>query len=161
MASAPHARIMRSIWTNEDWLDLSLEGQWLYERLLTHQKVSLAGVVEWRPKALTQSAKNVTLEIILAAAAELAEARFVIFDESTDEALIRSFVRNDGMMSQPNMATAVANCYAGTGSRGLRAVIVFELLRLKEDQPGLRWDRLADVLNKPALDPQTTLLSVA
>jgi len=153
--------MLRSIWTNEEWLDLSVTAQWLYQRLVTHRKVSLAGVVEWRPKGLTQSAVGASLELIEAAAAELAEARFIVFDESTDEALIRSFVRNDGMLSQPNMATAVANAYADTGSRRLRGVIVFELLRLKDDQPGLRWDRLAEVLNKPSIDPWTTLSVVA
>ncbi|QGJ93498.1 RepA-like replication initiator [Arthrobacter phage Mufasa8] len=158
MASEPHARILRSIWRNEDWLDLSVTAQWLYERLLSHEEVSLAGVVDWRPARLTQSAVGASIQLIEAAAVELAERKFIVFDEGTEEALIRSFVRNDGLLKQPNMGIAVAKAYAATGSRKLRGVLVYELQRLREDQPDLKgWAHLTEVLGKPSINPWTEL----
>ena len=157
----PHVRVLRSIWTNEDWLDLSVTGQWLYQRLLSHDKFNYAGVIEWKPRKLTQSAVGASLSLIQSAADELAEGLFVVFDDDTEECLIRSFVRNDELLKQPNMAVAVAKGYANTGSRKIRGVIVHELLRLQKDQPGLRWENLSAVLEKPSIDPRTTLRSVA
>jgi hypothetical protein len=155
VASEPHARILRSIWLNEEWLDLSIPAQWLYTRILTSAKVSKAGVAEWRPKVLTQSAIGVSAELLESAALELEETMFLVIDRGTEEVLIRSFVRNDGLLAQPNMATAVAKAYADIGSRRLRGVLNHELHRLQNDQPGLHWDKLAMVMNKPVIDPHS------
>lgn len=158
MASEPHARILRSIWVNEDWLDLSMPAQWLYQRLLSGTKVSLAGVTEWRPMALTQSAVGSSVDLIESAAQELEESLFLVIDRGTEEALIRSFVRNDGLLKSPNMATAVAKAYADIGSRRLRGVLVYELARLKRDQPNLKWEPLQGLLAKGSIDPREPLL---
>jgi hypothetical protein len=72
---------------------------------------------------------------MLTAAAELEERRYVLFDTATEEALIRTYIRNDELMRNPKMALSVVSGYQATASKVLRAFIVTEVLKAKEEHP--------------------------
>lgn len=146
-------RIRRDIWMDDEFLSLSVPAQWLYFYLLT-SSITLAGVADWRPKRITPRAVGLSTELIESAAEELTKGLYIVVDEDTEEALVRSFIKHDGLLKQPNMGVAVAKAYGATSSRILRGVIVHELRKLVVAEPTLGgWKALTEVLEKPSIDP--------
>ena len=127
-----HARMRLDIWADEDWTDLTSSGQWLYERLLTHSGLSYCGVVEWRPKRIAQSARDLKALDVEMFAVELEDRNFLVIDRDTEECLVRSFVKHDGLMDKWNLAAAVARTFTAVSSKALRGAIVHELKALRE-----------------------------
>lgn len=150
------ASIKLAIWSGPDFRALTVPAQHLYMVLLTSPSLSYCGVADWRPKRLAALANGWTSEHVEAAAAELAKALFIVIDSDTEEVLIRSFVRNDGLMDRTRMATAMAKAHDQVTSLSLRGVVVHELQRLREDQPKLAgWDseRAVELLATASVDP--------
>lgn len=151
-----HARIHVDIWGDDDWLDLSVEAQMLYYTLYTSPGLSLCGAGAWLPKRLAQRSSGWTVPRIEAAAAELARGLFLIIDPDTDEFLLRSWIKHDGLWRTPNMAVSVANARAELASRVLRGVVVFEVQKLRKTDPGsTSWEKEAvgKMLSQRAIDP--------
>lgn len=151
-----YAQIKLALWADDDVRALSPQAQHLYLVLLTAPSMSHCGVADWRPKRIAALAKGWTVEQVEEAAAELIEAMFIVVDEATEEVLIRSFVRHDGLMKQPKMATAMASAHAAVASSVLRGVIVHELRRLREDFPDLHgWGsvKASELLGKGSVNP--------
>jgi hypothetical protein len=149
-----HARIKLSIWDDAQFRELSVPAQHLYFVLLSHNKLDYAGVTDWRPARLSAFAGAWSTEAVETAAQELSEQLYLIIDEDTEEVLVRSFVRNDGFMDQPNMAVAMRKAHRSVASPDLRAVIVHELVRLHDDKPELKgWPKVLEMLSIPSLDP--------
>ena len=149
-----HARVELNIWADDDWLDLTPGAQHLYLVLLTHPDLSYAGVADWRPNRLRAMASHWDTDDVKRAAEELARNLYIVVDEDTEEALVRSFVRNDGLMKQPNLAKAMVKAARSIASRSIRAVLVHELLRLREDHPDLKgWESADELLSWRSTDP--------
>lgn len=152
--ASDRAYINRGIWNDADHRQLTPEAQHLYYLLLTHPTLSYAGVVDWRPNRLTPFARGLTIERIEAAAAELSAGLYIVIDEDTEEVLIRSWVKHDGVLKQPRLAVSMANAYTRTASNALRGVIVHELARQREAHPEYAcWEdsRVLDVLAQPSI----------
>ena len=156
-----HARINLAIWNDPDWRRLPPLAQHLYLTLWTHPDLSYAGVVDWRPGRIAALAGGWTASDV-SAAADCLEARlFVVRDEDTEECLIRSWVRWDGLLKQPIMAVSFANAYAATASNTIRGVIVHEAKKTYERQPEMAgWSKgqVRAILDNPSLDPATRTL---
>ncbi|WP_280371088.1 hypothetical protein [Nocardia wallacei] len=153
------ARIRLSRNNDDDWCDLSPGAQHLYDILLTSDDLSYCGRVDWRPARLLPRARGWTLNQIIADAAELERARFVLFDPDTEEALVRSLIRSDELLRNPTLGVAVAKAYGALASRTLRAGVVTELVRVHEEHPEYSsWShamcaqQLARLLLLPSLD---------
>jgi hypothetical protein len=153
-----HARIRLAIWNDDDFRALSCAAQHLYFMLLTHSELSYCGVADWRPARLAGKVGDWTADVVNAAASELIDRLYILVDERTEEVLVRSFVRHDGLMAMPKMAIAMTTAHTAVGSVPLRQVIVWELQRLHREDPKLKgWapDRVAALLKNPSLDPST------
>ena len=151
-----HARIRLDIWVDEDFADLPSTSQWLYTRLLTHGGLTYCGVVEWRPKRLAQSAPDLTATDVEMFAAPLEDRNFLIIDRDTEECLVRSFVKHDGLLDKWNLAAAVARTFTAVSSKAIRGAIVHELQKLRKDNPEYRgWTRddVKKVLRRTPIDP--------
>lgn len=151
-----HANIRLDMWGDADWRNLSMQAQWLYELLLTHPDTNRAGVSDWRPGRLAKMASGVTVADVRKAGAELERRFFVVIDDDTEEVLVRSYVKYDGVLKQPNLTVTMAKDWAGVASVRLRAVIAFEVQRLRvarPDLPGWRSEsHLETLLSSPGLD---------
>lgn len=155
-----YARIRISIAEDDEFEDLSPAAQWLYLRvLLPEPSLNYAGVCDWRPNRLLRKALGIDLAYILTSAAELEEQRYVLFDAPTEQALIRTYIRGDELLRNPKMALAVVSGYQETASDPLRAFIVSEIQRDKEEHPDYSsWtheiskDAVARLLTKPNAD---------
>lgn len=155
------AAINLAIWNDDDFRALSPAAQHAYFLLMTEPKLSYCGVADWRPKHLAQRAKGWTVAYVMAAVQELIEARLIVVCDDTDEYLVRSFVRHDGVMSHPKLCVSAANAVTEVGSNALRQVVIGELKRLQNDRPDLSaWTRnevseilKRDHLNGKEIDP--------
>jgi hypothetical protein len=155
-----YARVMRSIWADDDFRELTHDAQWLYFHLLTSPSINYCGVTDWRPSRIAALTDDLTADGVEASAVELEGSLYVVIDRDSEECLIRSFVRHDGLMSSPNMAAALAKAHAATISKALRGVVVHELKRLHEDEPTLRgWTRqeVKNLLRRVPCDPREAI----
>lgn len=126
--------------------------------MLTDPQLSYAGVTDWKAARIAQRASEWSVPVIMRAAVELSYARFLVFDQDTEEVLGRSYMRHDGLLAQPRMAVSVAKAFSVIGSNRLRAVVVHELLRFKRENPSLEgWEKpqMKTVLRQSAVDPKT------
>lgn len=165
MLAREHANIRLDMWGDDDWRALSMPAQWLYKLLLTHPKTNRAGVCDWRPKRLAAMAAGLDASEVQRMADELTQGFFIVVDEDTEEVAVRSYVKHDGVLKQPNMAITMANDWTGVASERIRAVIAFEVQKLKREQPdlpGWKSERQletiltasgVDVKNDPTVDP--------
>jgi hypothetical protein len=157
-----HAQIKLAIWADDDFRDLTRDEQHLYFVLVTHPSLSYCGVVDWRTARLAALASDWTREDVEVTAKGLIAKRYIVVDEETEEALVRSFIRNDEILKQPKMALAMLTAWAGVASRHLRGVVVHEIQRLHAETPTLpaftststaSGERLRELLAKPGIDP--------
>ena len=136
------AQIRPEMWIDDEWRALTMPAQHLYLLLLTDPDRSYVGLVDWKPTRIIQRASEWTLLELMRSAVELSYAHFLVFDQETEEVLVRSFIRHDGLLSQPRMAVSVANAFGVIGSNKIRAVVVHELARLKKENPDLpAWEK--------------------
>lgn len=152
-----HARINLAIWNDDDFLDLPPLAQHLYFVLWTHPELSYAGVVDWHPARLAARSAGWTAEDVILAGKCLEARLFVVIDEVTEECLIRSWARWDGLMKQPIVAVSFAKARAAVASRDIRAVIVHEALKHQKREPNLPgWAKpqVQELLSNRSLDPR-------
>jgi hypothetical protein len=156
-----HARINLAIWNDDDFLDLPPSAQHLYLVLWTHPDLSYAGVVDWRPARLAQRSRGWSTEDVVLAGKCLEARLFIVIDEETEECLVRSFFRFDGLLKQPIMAVSFANARAAVSSRDIRGVIVHEARKLhamKPDLAGWLKPQVQELLSKDPVDPKARAL---
>lgn len=127
------ANIRIDLWADEDWRRLSVNAQHLYILLLSHSTLSYAGVADWRPKRLAPLTADRTPESLEEAAEELKNAAFIYPDDDTEEVLIRSFVRHDGVIRHPKLHVSMANDFASIASARIREFVAFELQKLHQE----------------------------
>lgn len=158
--------VFTDLWGDDDFRELSVRAQHLYMQLLTHASLSYAGVADWRPPKLGALSSDADADERYEAALELSAEYFIVIDDSTEEVLVRSFMRHDGLLKKPNVAIAMTKAFAEVASTTLRGVIVHELRRLKVEYPTwAAWSHatcaegIAGILKRRALDPRQ-LLSV-
>ena len=151
-----YAQIQLAIWNNDDFRALTANAQHLYFMLISHPSLMQCGVGDWRPARLARFVSDWTREDVERAAGELMDRLFILVDPETEEFLVRSYIRNDGFMKQPNMGVALARSLAEVGSETLRGVVVHELNRLHGDRPELKGfgpREVQEVLRKGPIDP--------
>lgn len=125
-----HARIYVSIWDPEgDFVELTTTQQQIYFALLSSEDLTWCGIHPLLPGRLAATARDLTKSKVVSALRALAAARFIVIDDETDEILVRTFVRWDGIIKQPNVLKAAVSAWHQTRSRPIRDVIVLELGR--------------------------------
>jgi hypothetical protein len=158
--SRDFARVKGSIWADDDFRVLPIASQWLYFHLLTTSTLNYAGVADWRPARIAALSGDGSAADIEEAALHLEVAQFVVIDRDSEEALVRSFLRYDGLMSQPNVAAAMVKDFACVVSRPLRGVFIHELRRLHKEDPDLRgWKRkdVSELLDRESLTTEEAI----
>ena len=151
------AKIKSAIWQDDDFRGLPPLAQHLYFVILTDPELSYCGIADWRPRRMLPKSQGWTLDELYGAAEILAQELLLIVDEDTEEVLVRSFLRHDGVMQHNKLCVSAMRSFAAVASNTLRGVIVHELNRLKEENPDWpSWDRqpVIEVLKRNALAPE-------
>lgn len=158
------ANIRIDLWADDDWRKLSVGAQHLYLLLLTHSTLSYAGVADWRAGRLAAVTSGRTADDIRASAAELAAAAFIYTDEDTEEVLIRSFTRHDGVIKHPKLHVSMGNDFAGIASNRIKQYVAFELQKLHKEEPDYalwKHPKVQTILKADALSLKATCPSQA
>jgi len=121
------ARLRCSIWTDEDFTALKGSTQRLYALLLSQADLSYCGVLPYTPKRWAKLSSDGSERQVRRDVAELVEARFVVVDEDTEELLVRSLAKNDGILKSTNLTTAMWKAFRGVLSEPIRKVFLEEL----------------------------------
>lgn len=116
-------RIFRSL------AGLSPEAKLLYVEILVDPTVNQAGVGTRR---IGRWARELELDdaVVEKALDELDHGRFVLADPDTDEILVRTLIRNDGVADQPNVLRSALRAAVLCESPRLRRALAAELRRL-------------------------------
>lgn len=125
-----YAQLLKSVWSDPEWRLLSRDAQWLYELLISQASMNYAGVLDLTARRWSRLAAGTTVADIEAALEELAVARFIVVDPDTEEVLVRTFIRNDGLWKQARMFMIALSEARDVQSPILREALAIELLRL-------------------------------
>jgi hypothetical protein len=159
-----YARLLVRIWDDPDWLNLTSNQQITYLALLSSRDLSWCGVAPLLPKRLAGSSTDLTEGKVRKALDELANGpgRLLVADEGTAEVAVRSFVRHDGILKQPNVTKAMVRAIPKVRSKIIQQAITVELGRKFGEDPDLKgWDTLraedpelfAKVSENPSANP--------
>lgn len=113
-------------------------------------------MADWRPKRISPLSGDGTPADVEMSAAELERGLFIITDEDTEEVLIRSFLKHDGLLQKPNVTKAMLAAFSSVSSAKLRGIIVHELRKLSVRFPDWRAFGMSDVrelLEREAVNP--------
>ena len=127
------AKVYMSIWGNPDFTRLSVGAQRLYMFLISQPDLSRAGTITLAFNRWLSRVMDYSREELLSDLAELASTRFVVVDESTEELLVRSYIRNDDGWKSPNIMISVSAAARQVMSETLRAVIRQEVAKINTD----------------------------
>lgn len=130
-----HARLLTSIWQDADFRALDAGQQRAYMLLISQPGINWAGVLSLTPRRWAALAADTSVADVNHDLKALQHARFVVVDEDTEELLIRSFIRNDGVCKQPNVLTSAIKSAHEVQSPRLRAALAEELRRLVLPEP--------------------------
>ena len=129
------AKINTGIWGDSDWKSLTMPQQWLYTTMLTRPELNHVGVGDWRPRRVSSLATGITVADVEDAATALQQQRFILIDEDTEEVLIRSFLKHDGVLDNPNLGASIKGAYDAIYSTMLQQVVVHELHKIIDRTP--------------------------
>jgi len=130
-----HAQIHVSVWADPDFRGLTMQAQWAYMALISQKETTHAGTAPLMVRKWSRLCADGSAATIEEALAELERAQFVFWDEDTDEVLVRSFIRNDGVARQPNVLKSAVKCIGQIESPKLRRVACGELSRVLDGLP--------------------------
>lgn len=139
-----HGRVKVSIWDDPDFLDLRGEEQHVYLAFMTNRGLSRCGVLTFIPSRFEHLSADMTVARLRRAVKVLRETRFFVMDDRTQELLVRSHVRHDGVLDRANMGKATGTAFEAVVSPSIRSAIGDELARLMKERPDLPgWEGLA------------------
>lgn len=158
-----YAQLRIDLFNDPKFRDLTGGAQRLYMVLLAARSLTYAGVGDWRPNRLAYLDKDSTVDTIEAEAVELITGHYIVVDDETEEVLVRSFIKWDGIIKQPRLAVSMSNAYREVLSERLRGVIAHELMKLRRANPDLPvWGQegLQYILAQPTLNVKETGLKI-
>lgn len=125
-----------SMFTDEDFARQPVGDKYLYQTLLGQPSMNYAGVQAINMRRLRKANRDGD---VLPSEAEiekrlirLEERGFVFTDDETGELLVRSFMRVDGIIEQPNVLKSALRQAAQVESPKIAAVLLSEIERLGE-----------------------------
>jgi hypothetical protein len=129
-----HGRILTSIWEDGDFLALDEREQRLYLFLISQPNLNHAGLLDLTLRRWARKARGLTSAELEKLLQGLEAARFVVMDDDTEELLIRSFIRNDGVWRMPKVMGAAVSGALEISSKALQRALLDEMDRIPMDE---------------------------
>lgn len=130
MARRTHARIGTDMADEKSIRALDVAPQWLYDRLLMRPEISRCGVVPYRPASWALLAADANERKVRGWVRQLVDGKQIVVDEPHAETLVRTFVRHDGLLSQPNVVANMVYDFGLIVSETVRTAFLIEFRRL-------------------------------
>ena len=125
-----HALILTSIWEDEEFLRLHPLPQRLYLFLLSQANLSRAGLLPLTLKRWASKGAGLAVADLEEQLAVLEAARFIVMDSGSEELLIRTMLKGDGIYRQPNIMASAVSAAMELSSLKLRRALLIEAQRL-------------------------------
>lgn len=138
--SRKYANILTAIWRNEDFRNLTREEQLGYLQLATQPDISAAGVLALNATRWADQSRDTTAAMVIGVLTQLQTKRFIAFDTTTEELLVRSFVRWDGGYTNSKRLPVIERA-----ARDVLSPLIVRTLAAEFARLGL--DRLSDSLS--------------
>lgn len=103
---------------------------WLYDRLLMDRAMSRCAIVPFRPPLWADLAADATDTKVRRWLKVLIDGRLVIVDERYAEVFVRTAIRHDRLLAQPNVVAALVSDYRLIASDQLRTALLAEFRRI-------------------------------
>lgn len=129
-----HGRILTSIWEDSDFLKLDEREQRFYLFLISQPNLNHAGLLPLTLRRWSRKANGMTSADVEKRLQTLDQAQFIVVDDDTEELLIRSFVRNDGVWRMPKVMGAMVSGALEISSRRLQQALLAEMDRIPLDE---------------------------
>lgn len=133
-----YAKIHTTIWSDEDFKALDPSLQHAYFVLVSQPRLSMCGLLDYFPQRLAMCSDGWTVDDVESLLKGLEAASYIVIDRDTHELLVRSFIRNDGVLLSPNLATSATREYAEVMSQKLRDAIERELVKAYREDSSLK-----------------------
>ena len=124
---AGYVKVLRSIWSDDDFKTLTVAAQRLYFLLISQADLTHVGVLPLTAARWSALAADSYVSDIRADLALLADTRFVIVDHDTEEILVRSYIIHDEAFKVPNSTKSLVSAYGKVLSQPLRDIIATTL----------------------------------
>jgi hypothetical protein len=142
--------IQESIWRDEHWRQLSRSAQALYMQLLSQKELDCAGILPLQPNKWAKGCAELTVNQVWLDLNELQENLFVFFDVETDEAFVRTYIRNSNVIKVPNMMKSALRAALLVGSEIIKPLLAGELRSTGRDDA----IAVADQINPSGTPPE-------
>ena len=135
-----HARLLVRRTRDPEWVALSPLASWLYGELLLTPEITPMGTLtllprQWAKRNVGTNVIAMTEEIVWSLVAELVESQHILVDYDTDEVMIRTFLRNDGIAANHTALLSVCRAADVVRSPRLRDALAIELERVLRELP--------------------------
>lgn len=131
------AQIHVAIWSDHDFKSLSPAEQHMYFVLLSQPRMNLCGVLDYIPSRLAMCSDEWSVDDVESLVKKLEARRYVVVDYDTREIMLRSFIRNDGLLKSNTITKGAAVDYGEVMSDKLRTTLDKELIRAYQIDPDL------------------------
>jgi hypothetical protein len=149
-----HGRILTSAWEDDDFLDLDEREQRLYLFLISQPNLNHAGLLDLTLRRWARKARGLTVAELEKRIGRLEETNFVVVDDDTEELLIRSFVRNDGVWRMPKVMGAMVSGALEISSRKLQQALLAEMDRIPLQELSTEPTKLRNGSTGPSIQEQ-------
>jgi hypothetical protein len=125
-----YAQVHHVIWQDADFTSLPAADQRLYFLLVSQSSINYAGKLDLTIARWSRYAPDTTPADVRASLDRLHARRYVLVDPDTEEALVRTFIRNDGLWSNVRMLRVAVRQAHQVQSPMLREALREELSKL-------------------------------
>lgn len=146
---AGYVKLLRSIWTDPDFVALDTEAQRLYLLLISQPDISHVGVVPFMPARWARLSVTSTVDATLDATLVLEAHNFVAVDNETGELWVRSYIIHDEAWKLTNGKKSLVNAHERVYSPRLRNLIATVLATVDVTVTSTL-EPTVDVSHKPA-----------
>ena len=123
-----HVRMHLPAWDDKDFTALTALEQQVYWVVACSVDLTYAGVAPLIPGRFVRSADSTPAKVTKALK-RLANARFLLLDETTGEVAIRTYIRHDGVLKQYNVVKSMARAFTKLRSDPIRETLEVEVMR--------------------------------
>ena len=125
-----YALIQTGFWSEPSVQNLTVDEQRAYLLAYTQPDLNRCGVLPFTLRRWAGLAKGDTPKRLRAALRTLEQRRAVLIDEDTEELFVRTYVRWDGLLAQPQVVGAMVRDFRGIRSNTLSVAFLAELRRI-------------------------------
>lgn len=125
-----YALVGTGIWSEPSILALTPLEQHAYLLVHTQPQLSRCGVAPYTLRRWAGLSRTYNATKLRAALRGLEHGRHLVIDEDTEEVLVRTYVRHDGLLKQPQVVGAMVRDYRTIRSSSIRTAFLAELRRI-------------------------------